>query len=72
MLCVHMELCLLNLACLNIILILLVGINEKVLKGLGIKISILSQLVIIVALVVMRLDAHQYQETSNSSRLHPS
>jgi hypothetical protein len=44
---------LLNLACLNIIPILFVGINGKILKGLGIKISILSLLVITVVLVVI-------------------
>jgi hypothetical protein len=53
MLCLHIELCLLNLACLNIILILLVGTRVKVLKGLGIKISILSLPIITVALVVI-------------------
>jgi uncharacterized membrane protein len=53
MLCLLIELCLLNLACLNIIPILLVGIKGKVLKGLGIKKSLLSLLVITVALVVI-------------------
>jgi len=48
MLCLLIELCLLNLACLIIILGLLMGI-----KGLVIKTSILSLLVIIVALVVI-------------------
>jgi len=53
MLCLHIKLCLLNIACLNFILILLVRTRGKVLKGLGIKISILSPLVITVALVVI-------------------
>jgi len=53
MLCLYIELCLLNLACLNIILILLVGTRVKVLKGLVIKISILFLHVITMALVVI-------------------
>jgi hypothetical protein len=48
MLCLFIELCLLNLPCLIIILSLLMGI-----KGLGIKTVILSLLVITVALVVI-------------------
>jgi len=44
---------LLNLACLNTILILLVDMKGKVLKGLGIKNFLLSLLVITMMLVVI-------------------
>jgi hypothetical protein len=53
MLCLLIELCLLNLACLIIKFILLVGIKEKVLNGLITKIQISSPHAITVVLVVI-------------------